>query len=177
MIILKNWKKNHLRMKLNKYLLFILILIYLINIKGNNSSIEIRNLERVNDNIRILNEQIDNYVIIEFKEDNTYNEGAFFAKYNYDGYLSYFKKENENEKFYPNSSFFVGKNTKLEVHFNESIKDLSGFLNCDGIVNLKHLISADFCHFDTSSAETMEFMFYGCSSLQTLYLSNLKHHQ
>ena len=60
-------------MKLNEYLLFMLILLCsLININVTNSPIEIRNLEPVNDVKRTLNEQTDNYIIIQFNKTITY---------------------------------------------------------------------------------------------------------
>ena len=58
-------------MKLNKFFLFMLILIYsLINISGNNSPIGIG--ESSNDSKRALEEQIDNYIILQFNKDVTY---------------------------------------------------------------------------------------------------------
>ena len=63
-------------MKLNKFFLFMLILIYsLINISGNNSPIGIG--ESSNDSKRALEEQIDNYIILQFNKDVTYEGGAF----------------------------------------------------------------------------------------------------
>ena len=60
-------------MKLNKYFLFMSILICsLINISGTNSPIEIRNLEPVNESKRTLDEQTDNYIIIQFNKTITY---------------------------------------------------------------------------------------------------------
>ena len=60
-------------MKLNKYFLFMSILICsLININGTNSPIEIRNSEPVNDSKRTLDEQTDNYIIIQFNKTITY---------------------------------------------------------------------------------------------------------
>ena len=65
-------------MKSNKYLLFRLILIYsLINISGNNSSIGIG--ESSNDSKRILQEQIDNYIILQFNKEIKYEGGKFFS--------------------------------------------------------------------------------------------------
>ena len=74
-------------MKLNKYLLFMLILIFsLINMNETNSPIEIRNLEPVNNCKRTLNEQIDNYIIIQFNKTVNYGGGKKFL-YNHDEHL------------------------------------------------------------------------------------------
>ena len=156
-------------MKLNKYLLFMLILICsLINISGTNSPIEKRNLEPVNDGKRTLNEQTDNYIIIQFNKDVTYEGGKFLHKYN--GNISYIM--NGDEKIYPNSNFTAKNNIKLYVYFTQTIKSLESFFDVSQDGNLNYLISGDFCHFDTSSVKNMASMFAGCSSLQTLYLSN-----
>ena len=79
---------------------------------------------------------------------------------------------NENKKIYPNSSFNVKNNTKLKIHFSQTIADLKSLFNANDDENFKNLISADFCHFDTSLVTRMNFMFYECISLQTLHLSN-----
>ena len=66
-------------MKLNKFFLFMLILIYsLININGNNSPIGIG--ESSNDSKRALEEQIDNYIILQFNQNVTYEGGKFLYK-------------------------------------------------------------------------------------------------
>ena len=97
-------------MKHNKNLPFILILIYfLINISINNSPIEIRNLEPANDSKRTLDEKTDNYIIIQFNNDVTFEEGKFL--HNYTKYISYII--NGDEEIYPNSKFTTKSNTKL----------------------------------------------------------------
>ena len=64
------------------------------------------------------------------------------------------------------------KNTKLKIYFNQNLMNLESFFDSDCDPNFNHLISADFCHFDTSSVTTMFGMFNGSTSLRTLYLSN-----
>ena len=161
-----------LRMKFNKFFLFMLILIYsLINISGNNSSIGIG--ESSNDSKRALEEQIDNYIILLFNQDVTYEGGKFlnYPNLDYNKYISYIM--NGNEKIDRNTNFTVKSNTKLEVHFNQTITTiLESFFDADIDKQLKSLISVYFCHFDTSSVTNMSYMFYQCTSLQTLYLSN-----
>ena len=67
-------------MKLNKCFLFMLILICsLINISGNNSPIGIG--ESSNDSKRALEEQIDNYIILQFNQDVSYEGGEFLCNY------------------------------------------------------------------------------------------------
>ena len=155
-------------MKLNKYLLSILIC-SLINISETNSPIEIGNLEAINDNKRKLDEHTDNYIIIEFNNSAIFERGELLKNYN-NLYISYII--NENQRIYPNQDFTEKNNTKLQVHFYQPISSLYSFFDASNNGNFKFLISADFSHFDTSSVTDMSYMFYECSSLQTLNLSN-----
>ena len=160
-------------MKHNKYFLFMLILICsLINISGNNSSIGIG--ESSNDSKRILQEQIDNYIILQFNKEIKYEGGNFFLNrnYKYNQHISFIM--NGDKKLERDSTFTVKNNTKLEVHFNQTITDLESFLDAKWVRYFDYLISADFYHFDTSSVTNMNSMFKECSSLQSLYLSHFK---
>ena len=160
-------------MKHNKYFLFMLILICsLINISGNNSSIGIG--ESNNDSKRILQEQIDNYIILQFNKEIKYEGGNFFLNrnYKYNQHISFIM--NGDKKLERDSTFTVKNNTKLEVHFNQNITDLESFLDAKWVRYFDYLISADFYHFDTSSVTNMNSMFKECSSLQSLYLSHFK---
>ena len=144
----------------------------LINISRTNSPFDIKNLEPVKDGKRTLNEQFDNYIIIQFKKDVTFEGGNIFYLnhiIDYNRYITYII--NGNQKIDQNTKFTVKNSTKLYIHFNQSFNDLTEFFNGNTDENLKNLISADFCHFDTSSVTTMFGMFNGCTSLRTLYLS------
>ena len=68
---------------------------------------------------------------------------------------------NRNKKIDRNTEFTVKSNTKLEVHFNQTITKLINFLDGYEDSRFQSLISADFCHFDTSSVTTMFGMFNG----------------
>ena len=129
-------------MKLNEYLLFMLILLCsLININVTNSPIEIRNLEPINDGKRRLDKQTDNYIIIEFDQTVVYGGMTFLHDYN--KYMTYAKIGNETIYtnnatyiYFPVSGGHIGykpnflgalPNTKIEVHFNHTFQDLSNF--------------------------------------------------
>ena len=101
-------------------------------------------------------------------------EGNFFLNrnYKYNQHISFIM--NGDKKLERDSTFTVKNNTKLEVHFNQTITDLESFLDAKWVRYFDYLISADFYHFDTSSVTNMNSMFYGCSSLQSLYLSHFK---
>ena len=164
-------------MKPQKFVLFMLLLICsLINISGNNAPIGIA--ESSNDSKRTLEEQIDNYIILQFNKEVSYEEGKFLYTtydvwtYDYNESISYIK--NGNNILYRNSQFTVNSNTKLEVHFNQTFESLNNFLDADLDENFKNLIYADFSHFDASSVTNMDLMFNNCSSLRTLCLQNFK---
>ena len=132
-------------MKLNKFFLFMLILIYsLINISGNNSPIGIG--ESSNDSKRALEKQIDNYIILQFNQDVSYEGGEFLYKsidLDYNQNISYIM--NGNEKIDRKTTFTVKNNTKLEVHFNQTITTLESFLDVDMDPKFTYLISVYFC--------------------------------
>ena len=171
-------------MKSNKYFLFMLILICsLININVTNSPIEIRNLEPVKDGKRRLDKQTDNYIIIEFVQTVVYGGMTFLHDYN--KYMTFAKQG--NEIIYTNNATdlpfpkFEGLTTnfllmeeykKIEIHFNQTLKDLSNFFSFEKDNNFANLISADFSHFDTSLVTDMNSMFRSCTLLKTLDLSN-----
>ena len=152
----------------------LILICSLINISGNNSPIGIGGSS--NDSKRALEEQIDNYIILQYNKDVTYAGRAFLYYqygnniYDYNQYISYIK--NGNETIDRNTQFTVESNTKLEVHFNQTIRTLQRFL--DGVKDklmFNSLILADFCHFDTSSVTNMNYMFNKLS-LEYLNLSN-----
>ena len=158
-------------MELNKYFLFMLILICsLINISGNDSPIGTRNLETNNNGKRALDEQIDDYMIIQFDKDVSYEGGKFLSAKNYNEYISYIKIG--DEIFDRNSNFAAKNYTIIEVHFNQTFHTLNNFFDSDDDGNFKSMISVDFCRFDTSFVSNMRGMFFGCSSLKTIYLPN-----
>ena len=106
-------------MELNKYFLFMLILICsLINISGNDSPIGTRNLETNNNGKRALDEQIDDYMIIQFDKDVSYEGGKFLSAKNYNEYISYIKIG--DEIFDRNSNFAAKNYTLIEIHSNFS---------------------------------------------------------
>ena len=157
----------------------LILICFLINISGTNSQTETRNLEPVNDRKRRLNEQIDNYIIIEFNKEVTYEGGKFLYNVwnmgqtftqDYNQYISYII--NENKTIYPNQKFTAMKNTKIEIHFNRTFTSFENIFDRNYDKNFESLIFVDFCYFDTSPVTNFNSMFYYCKSLQTLYLSN-----
>ena len=157
-------------MKRNKYLLFMLILISsLINIGETNSPIEIINLEKVNNSKSTLNEQTDNYMIIEFDQEQHYYSTQFLVNNNQ--YILYIM--NGNEIVYRNMKLDAKANTKIQVYFNQTLADLKGIFNGGDLTFYKHLISADLSHFDASSVTDMSLMFHRCPILKHVDLSNL----
>ena len=75
---------------------------------------------------------------------------------------------NGNEIIDRKTTFTVKSNTKLEVHFNQTITTLQRFLDASKDERFVCLVLADFGHFDTSSVDNMNYMFYQCFALKYL---------
>ena len=60
----------------------------------------------------------------------------------------------------------------LEIHFNKTNISLISFFdhNFDG--NMKYLVSVDFTNFKSISVSNLHRLFYNCSSLISINLSN-----
>ena len=162
-------------MKLNEFIHLypkLILLCYLASIKGNNSTNEVGLSESKNDNKRNkreLDESVDNYVIIQFKEKVTFDSNNQLFMEDYRNSISSIKKGSETISNI--NDFTVEANTKLEIHFNKKFDSLSNFFNAQETGNFQNMISVDFPNFDTSLVTTMSNMFTGCSSLENLDFS------
>ena len=127
---------------------------------NNNEKLIIRKLEEVNTH--------DSYIVIYFKGDCNYKE--FHNIYRKS--ISFIINKENNEKLTSKNSFELHKGFGLEIHFNTSIKNLEYFFSKGLDENMHYLISIDFTKFDSSLVTRMNNMFYGCSSLESIILSN-----
>ena len=123
----------------------LILICTLINISGNNPPIGIK--ESRNDSKRTLEEQIDNYIILQFGQDVSYENKKFLFNVHieyeediidYNQYISYIM--NGDKKLDPNAQFTVKSNTKLEVHFNQIITSLEKFFDIEYDENFHYLI-------------------------------------
>ena len=77
----------------------------------------------------------------------------------------------DNVKISPNESFTIKGGSKLEIHFSYPIQNLNNFFNHD--YDSSEIISIDLSHFDFSEVKYINSMFYKCSKLQVLDMSNI----
>ena len=115
--------------------------------------------------------EYDTYMILYFKEKCTYS-GGFQNDYR-KGISYIFNTENEailTSKQY----LYLYKDSRIDIHFNETVKSLEKFFDYNSDLNVKYLITIDLSHFDTSSVTNMDGLFFGCSSLETIVLSHFK---
>ena len=153
-------------------------------------------LEKIKNNLLLINKEgeyinnnekeINNYIMGEFdiKEDNeNIRIISSYEQYDRENNFVEYKKEYENEKEIKE---------KCEIRINDEIIPFSYFykFNKKGKYNIKYifkkniknlnymffgcstLISLNLSNFNTNNVTNMEYMFYGCSSLTNLNLSD-----
>ena len=109
-----------------------------------------------------------NYIKLYFNKDiqyengfiNEYRNGIIFINYNDIMVVS-------------NAELNILANTPLEIHFNDDIISMEKFFSSEVDNNMANVISIDFSNFGANSIENMANMFYGCISLEDLYLTSL----
>ena len=115
-------------------------------------------------------DEYDNFIVLYFKQNCNYSEG-FKNKYRKD--ISFIiNRENNNTKIDSGEKLIINKNFGIEIHFNESIKNLQYFFDLYEDNNMQYVISIDFSNFNASSVKDMSYTLSGCSSLESINLSN-----
>ena len=123
-------------MKGNKFIILyvkLILMCSLVSISENNSPIEIKNLESNNDDKRTL-QQSDNYIIIQYNEEVTYNDGFLLKEFR--EYIDYVKLGDEIISNIT-KPFTVANNIPLEVHFKKPITDFGYFFRQRSTSKLK----------------------------------------
>ena len=114
----------------------------------------------------------DNYITLYFNQDTNYGSG--FGN----GYRNNIKFINYNNSTHIDSTALnILAGTKLEIHFTSPVTDMSKFFSKDEDSNMANVVSMDISHFDSSSVENMEYLFYNCDALKILDLSNFNMQQ
>ena len=114
----------------------------------------------------------DNYITLYFNQDTNYGSG--FGN----GYRNNIKFINYNNSTHIDSTALnILAGTKLEIHFTSPVTDMSKFFSKDEDSNMANVVSIDLSHFDSSSVENMEYLFYNCDALKILDLSNFNMQQ
>ena len=107
----------------------------------------------------------DNYLIIYFNTNILYQNGFINAYRDSISFIIY-----DNVMFLANSELNILANTPVEIYFNYGSTSLERFFSAEVDNNMVNLISIDFPSFSTYLIENMSNMFYGCTSLESLFL-------
>lgn len=78
----------------------------------------------------------------------------------------------EHNRYKPNEALIISKDKKIKIVFNSTIQRATKFFYDYYDSNVKHIISIDLSHFNSSLLESSESMFYGCISLESINLAN-----
>ena len=129
-----------------------------------------------------LYEEIDtcnkiNNIIAKFNKNVVYPYGF--------GYIEHDKSPNKyrseiyliryDKKVYkPDETLEIPANTEVEIYFNTALVNLTKFFYSYDDPNVEYLQSLNFAFFDSSLLESMDSAFYGCTSLESIYLTNFK---
>ena len=136
----------------------------------------------------------DNFVVLYFDEDTTYESG-FNNKYR-NGTIDFIINREHYSKLSDTDKFRIKKGQKIEVYFSSNLANLSYYFSDDydknmrnvssislsnlktsSVINMRGMFSGsnsiksiDFSNIDTSKVTDMGYMFYGCSSLESIDL-------
>ena len=124
----------------------------------------------------------DNFAVIYFAVDTTYEEGKGF-KYGYREGIDFIINRDHNSRLSDTVKFSIKKGHKIEVYFSQ-LKSLEGYFGSffkygDGEedfiedLNMKNAISIDLSNLKTSSVTNMRSLFDSCKSLKSIDLSNI----
>ena len=110
----------------------------------------------------------DNYIIVKYKNETTYDAGKFKNSFRNDvHHIIYEGKEVDLTK-----QFIIAANGIIEIHFNKSISSLEGFFGTQMDSNTKKYNFNTFSYFDSSSVENVQDLFYQCSLLEEINFNN-----
>ena len=112
----------------------------------------------------------NNLFKITFKTDVNYMNG--FGS-NIREQISYIFDEVGNRIFQKNENLTFIAGNLYDVYLESPIKKLENYFNSENDPNLKQLKSIGIVCPDSSSVQSLESMFYGCSSLESVYILDI----
>ena len=110
----------------------------------------------------------DNYIVLYFNHDCTYENGFKKGFRNDINFINY-----NNETIIDTVALNILAGTKLEIHFKSTITNMENFFSREEDDNMIYVISIDLSHFKSSSVVNMANIFKGCQSLSSIDLSNI----
>ena len=114
----------------------------------------------------------DNYITLYFNQESNYGSGFKNEYRNNIKFINY-----NNSTIIDTTELNILAGTKLGIHFTSPVTDMSNFCSKEEDSYMANVVSIDLSHFDSSSVENMEYLFYNCDSLRILDLSNFNMQQ
>ena len=112
--------------------------------------------------------ELTNYIIVYYgKNDTEYNSGFINDYRNSIGYIIH-----ENSKFLKSEGFTVKSGSKIKIYFINPSTTLESFFDQRYDERVINIISIDFSYFDSSMLTSIDYIFYGCTSLLSIDLTN-----
>ena len=118
-----------------------------------------------------------NYIVAKFNKGVSYPYG--FGYIEYDKSPNKYRSEiylirNEKKVYEPDEALDIPANTEVEIYFNSTLANLTKFFYFYDDPNVEYLQSLNFAFFNSSLLESMDSTFYGCTSLESIYLTNFE---
>ena len=110
-----------------------------------------------------------NYIIVYYGEKAEYDSGFLVENYRND--IKFLINGIYSKKLNATDHFIVLRESKIEIHFSNTLTSLEKFFSSDIDPNNAKITNIDFSHFNTSLIENITSMFSGCSSLKSVDLS------
>ena len=128
-----------------------------------------------------LNEDLEichasNYIVVYYDNDEnnkfniSLNNGFAYENVDYLDKISYMYLN--DEKIDKKGTIHITTGSKLEIFFSSSLTSLDSFFNSENVNYANNIISVDFSHLDVSNLNSINNLFYKCSTLKSVNLSN-----
>ena len=127
--------------------------------------------------------EIDKFIKIYYGEDAIYTNGFGLVEKtnNNENEINQFRKDRDSyfiiyknfkTELKSDDAFSINKGTHLEIYFLTEVIDMSNYFNAEIDNNLKKIKKVEFRNFNFP-LNNMKSMFYGCSSLKSINITNI----
>ena len=83
--------------------------------------------------------------------------------------------EDHNKKLIGTDKIYLHRGSKLEIYFSTDTLSLQNYFSADKDTNMKNLVSIYLSNLNTTISNNLDYMFYGCESLKTVFdLNDIK---
>ena len=112
----------------------------------------------------------DNFIILYYKEDCTYESG--FNENKKRNGIKYIINGSKRNKINSDEKLVIKSGHKIEIYYENPIQTLENYFSINYDSNADKIEKIDLLNFDSSLVTDMSSMFLGCSSLKSVELSN-----